>query len=321
MMQPQNTARIVILVISLLVALSLYLIRTFVYKDKRITEEGQTYIDDEGKEVKEKSMTLIQKMNYERKFTDIINVIISWVLIMFGVAQPWGILEYNSLLGVCITLLVGLLPIAIFGGYFFGFKLQKNDFDWMLVLHADTEDKVFKLFTVEYFMEGGVKYVKADTLKDAENENFQAVLIDVERERFWKAQLNGMELQPVFAEDMMVTDDAVIIQTHMRDGAIITTELLDSGDEREIANKESMKDIIKEQEQDIIILEDENNILKSQRKKGIITKTAERIAVYFNLFDELAGLTTSEKHASDSARDGAENYDTDEDPFDEGSVD
>ena len=319
-MEPNNTARLIMLGITIVFCLALYLIKKTILKDNVMREE-QKYLDEEGKEQTE-TFTLVQKKNFERKRLDYINAIITWIFLTFGVAQVWELLQYSVVFGIALTLLAGLLPIAVFGGYFFGFRLQKNDFDWLLILHADTEEKVFKLYTIEYFTKNGIKYVKADTVKDAENENFQAILIDVERERFWKAHLNGMEAQPVFADDMMITDDAVMIESHKRDGAIITAELLEGKDERDIANKTSMKKIITEQEETIIALEDENNILKSQRKKGILTKTAERIAVFFTMFDDLAGLSSSERRYAESAKEGAEAMDEDDiaDPFDEGGI-
>lgn len=299
-MLPQNKARLILFSLTMIVAVGLFLFRWFKLKDQQIKETIQVEVKERVGEVDktrfvDKEITLIQKKNYERRLCDISNIVISWIIFGFGM-QPWRLLETSAFFGYFLTLIVPLLPISIIGFSILGFKLQKNDFDWLLIMEADTESKIWRLNVVEYFIKDGVKYAKAESLQDAMNDNFTAILIDVERERFWVAQLNDQECKPIFAEDVEFTGDTVKIQTYIRDGAIITRELIDSQNEREIASKDSLNKIIKKQELDIGILEDTVNLLKSQRKKGIIEKTAERIAVFFNQFDELAGLSPDEKY-------------------------
>lgn len=304
-MEDYNIARIVFTIITLLVAIGLFLLRKFVYKDEE-TEQKVT-VERKGKDgkikLKKETVKLIQKKNYERRVVDVVNVVVCWYIFLLGFIQPWQWMENSTFFGT-FTLFLGLLipPLFIGGGYL-GFKLQKNDFDWLLILDPDVESKVFKIKSVETFIKDGIKYIKAENLKDAMNENFTAIIIDVQRDRFWKAHLDDVECEPVFADDLKMTKDKIEIETFIRGGGVITTELLDSTTEREIHKKDSMSEIIKEQELIIVEQEDLINYLKAQQKKGIIEKTAERVAVVFNLFDELAGLSVSEKQKKSAIMD------------------
>ena len=100
-MEGFNIARIVMAIMAILVSLTLYLVRIKGYKDLVMEQEG---------------MTLIQKRNYERKVVDGVNIIISWILLLFGVVQTWRLLNYSTLFGTLVTLLAGIIPIVVFGG-------------------------------------------------------------------------------------------------------------------------------------------------------------------------------------------------------------
>ena len=304
-MEDYNIARIVFTIITLLVAVGLFLLRKFVYKDEE-TEQKVT-IEKKGKDGKIKStkqlVKLVQKKNYERRIVDVVNIAVCWYVFLLGVAQPWQWIVTSAFLGTCALFLGILIPPLFFGGGYLGFTLQKNDFDWLLILDPDVESKVFKIKSAETFIKEGIKYIKAETLKDAMNENFTAIIIDVQRERFWKAHLDDIECEPVFADDMKITSDKIEIATFIRGGGVITTELLDSTTEREIHRKDSLSEIIKEQELVIMDQEDLINYLGAQRKKGIIEKTAEKIAVFFKLFDDIAGLSAREEHKKDTTLD------------------
>jgi len=51
----------------------------------------------------------------------------------------------------------------------------------------------------------------------------------------------------------------------------------------------------KKQEEAIVKLEEDNHLLRSQRKKGVLDQTSRRLGVFFALFEKSAGDTTDEK--------------------------
>lgn len=296
-MEEANVVRIVFVVFALVVAGISYLVKKFMLKDRFVEEKvTETMTNDEGKLVTvDKTKKSIEKQNYERIISDAIFTMIIYYFIIFGVIQIWQLVEFNPLFGTIGIGFLSFLPLVVVGGFITGFLNQTNLFKKMMIWYAEPETKKLSVDEAEYFTNNGVRYLKAESIKEAINENFTRVDINAFNDLVWRGLLNGEECEPIFADKIKQNEDSIEITTYSCEGGIITTELAKSATEEELFEKAVLKEIIKEMAAQLKDVSKAYTLLVNEQEKHIQDEVAERLAAFLALFGEGACTILTEE--------------------------
>lgn len=266
------------------------------FKDEEFEiKKKHRYIKEiEGKtETLKEEVTATKKVlkKYERFICNVITYCSIYIFIGIGICQVWQLLDLSPVIGSIITIIVPFLPFGVIGGWIYGYKLQKNKTNNLAIFNMKKKEKRFSQKIIHFLIdENALMYVKPETLKEVMNEVFKYILTDVRRDIFWSGVFDGVICEIIFADELKFTDDTIEIKSYIRDGAIVIEEFLRSRSERDLNKKYTLLGVLADQENEIVVLEHQNSVLKAQKKKGLLDLSAKRIAHFFKQFERRAKI-------------------------------
>jgi len=291
-MEPQQIGRLWAAGIAVLFALILTLVRIFALKDKKEIKEAEIItLKGTEKIIKKEKITLIEKLDWERKLCSVITILISTFIFGYGM-QPWRLLDTLVIIGYVLTLGIGFLPLIAIIFLVLGRKFAPKKFDRTVIIYANEEGLEFIINTYETFVKGGIRYVKAEKLKDELNENWVAMLIDVKRDQPWNVLIDGLEYDAFFANDVRFTDNLIEIQTFLKYGGLITKELLESESEDEIKNKSILIAKLEEFATELVESQNKVIILEAEQLKMTLENAAKLVVLFLKQFEDMGGFST-----------------------------
>jgi len=297
-------------IVILIIVIINVILRLTVFADKYLSREKWKF-------------TLVakdSKHKFERRILDIASIFSIWYIAFLLVFNPWVILERNAFLGGLILIAIFTYPFGSLTAYIYGLSQQTNKFDDYLLFTNEkdvhqTTIELMETFTdpelpiMKFDMEAvddkgkkhiitrtfGVIFKRAENIKDAWNENHKVMLIDSFRDSIWKMLFDEDKCTPIWADEILEVGNKKVIQTYKRLGKEIYDCLLTAVNDIDLRQRYLIVEQNKKQEEAIVKLEEDNHLLRSQRKKGVLDQTSRRLGVFFALFEKSAGDTTDEK--------------------------
>jgi len=260
------------------------------------------------------------KHKFERRVLDLVSGTVVWYIAALLVFNSWFLLDIYPMLGGIILIAILTYPIGGIGAYFYGLSQKTTKFDEYLLFTDEKDVKQTVIEKLETFTDPemplikldekvkdetgkthiitrtfGVIFKKAESLQDAMNENYEIILIDSFRDNIWKLLFDDESCTPIWCDEILKVANKEVITTYKRYGKEIFDCLLTSINDIDLRQRYLIVDQNKKQEDAIVKLEEENHVLRSQRKKGVLDLVSRRLGVFFGLYEKSAGDTTDEK--------------------------